>query len=267
MSRRDLSGARAILTGASSGIGRALAIEMARAGVSQVIVARRTDRLAGLAGQIASLGGKVETVVGDVTDPDVRRRAVDVAKERFGGLDILVNNAGVGATGRFDQSDEPRLRRVFEVNFFALAEMTRLALPELKRGVRPLLVNVGSILGHRGTPWNSEYCASKFAVHALSESIRAELAAEGVDVLIVSPGTTETEFFATEMMKPTDTKWPTHAPVSAEYVARRTVAAMRRGRHEIIPFALGRVMVYLNRLSPRFIDWVMARYARRTPPA
>jgi len=266
MPRRELSGARAILSGASSGIGRALAIEMARAGVAQVLVARRADRLAELAGHVASLGGKVEIVAGDVTDPLVRRRALDAAKERFGGLDILVNNAGVGATGRFEQSDEDRLRRVFEVNFFALAELTRLALPELKRGVRPLLVNVSSILGHRGTPWNSEYCASKFAVHALSEALRAELAAEGVDVLIVSPGTTETEFFATPMMKPAETRWPTHAPVSAEYVARRIVAAMRRGRHEIIPFTLGRVMVYLNRLSPRFMDWVMARYARRTPP-
>ena len=106
-----------------------------------------------------------------------------------------MNNAGVGAMGPFADADPQAVRRVMETNFFALVEMTRLALPLLKQGVRPIVVNISSILGHRGVPYNSDYCASKFAVQGFSESIRAEFTRLGIDVLVVSPGTTETEFF------------------------------------------------------------------------
>ena len=95
----------------------------------------------------------------------------------YGGLDLLVNNAGIGAQGRFAEADPARLRQIMEVNFFAPAEMTRAALPLLKQGRRPMIVNIGSILGHRGIPGTSEYCASKFAVQGFSESLRAELVA------------------------------------------------------------------------------------------
>ena len=193
--KREIRGSRAIVTGASSGIGREVARELARQGAMVVLTARRQDRLQELAGQIAAEGGRAEFVAGDITDPAVRAAAIETARKSFGGLDILVNNAGVGALGPFDTAEPERVRRVMEVNFFALVEMTRLALPLLKEGRRPILVNVGSILGHRGVPHNSEYAASKFAVHGFSESVRAEWAALGIDVLVVSPGTTETEFF------------------------------------------------------------------------
>ena len=124
-----------------------------------------------------------------------RAKCIEAAQSKFGGLDILVNNAGVGAIGPFASADPQRVRRLMEVNFFALVEMTRTALPLLKQGRRPIIVNVSSILGRRGVPHNSEYAASKFAVHGFSESIRAEFASAGIDVLVVSPGTTDTEFF------------------------------------------------------------------------
>jgi short-subunit dehydrogenase len=260
MTQREIRGSRAIVTGASSGIGRALATELARQGASVVVVARREDRLRELAHSIESLGAKVAAVVGDVTDADVRQRAIDVACAEFGGLDMLVNNAGVGAMGRFDLASPERLRRLMEVNFFSLVEMTRLALPILKQGRHPIVVNTSSILGHRGVPMSSEYCASKFAVQGFSESLRAELAHGGVDILVVSPGTTQTEFFDQVLEKTGEPKWPSHGAVSPEYVARRIVAAMRAGRHEIIPFFWGKVMCLLNRVSPRLMDWVMARY-------
>src|SRR5204862_1887651 len=118
------------------------------------------------------------------------------AIREFGGLDALVNNAGIGALGRFDQADEARLRQVMEVNFFAPAEFVREALPHLKAGNRPIVVNIGSVLGHRAVPEKSEYCASKFALHGFSDALRAELAPLGIDVLLVSPSTTTSEFFA-----------------------------------------------------------------------
>jgi short-subunit dehydrogenase len=260
MSRREIRASRAIVTGASSGIGRAIALEMARQGARLVAVARRSERLAELARQIAAGGGQAETVSGDITDPAVRQRSIEAARSVFGGLDILVNNAGVGVVGRFDQSDSQRLRHVMEVNFFATVEMTRLALPLLGQGRNPILVNVSSILGRRGVPYNSEYSASKFAVQGFSEALRAELAGQGIDVLVVNPGTTETEFFDRAMYGAGKPAWPEHAPVSAEAVARQVVRAMRRGKHEIIPFFWGRVMCWLNRLSPGLMDRIMARY-------
>jgi short-subunit dehydrogenase len=138
--------------------------------------------------------------------------------------------------------------------------MTRLALPLLKQGVHPIVVNVGSIVGHRGVPNRSEYSASKFAVQGFSESIRAEFTRLGIDVLVVSPGPTETEFFDCEIERTTDAKWPKHRPANAARVAREIVRAMRAGRHEIIPYRWGRVLCWLNRLSPRLVDGLMARY-------
>ena len=193
--KRKIRGARAIVTGASSGIGREVARELARQRAKVVITARRRERLEELAAQIAAAGGRAECVAGDITDPAVRAATIETAQSCFGGLDILVNNAGVGALGLFDGADPQRVRHVMEVNFFALVEMTRLALPLLKQGNRPIVVNISSILGHRGVPYNSEYAASKFAVCGFSESVRAEWAAAGIDVLVVSPGTTDTEFF------------------------------------------------------------------------
>lgn len=258
--KRVLSNLRAIVTGASSGIGCAVAVELARQQVNVVAVARREDRLADLRQRIEGLGGRIETVAGDITAPEVRRQALDAAVRAFGGLDILVNNAGVGATGLFADGNPERVRRIMEVNFFALVEMTRLALPVLQAGRTPIIVNVSSILGRRGVPHNSEYSASKFAVHGFSESIRAELARQGIDVLVVSPGTTETEFFDRVLEQTSKPNWPEHRPVSAAYVAQQTVKAIRRGRHEIVPYRWGRVLCWLNRLSPSLVDRVMTRY-------
>ncbi len=258
--KRNLHGARAIVTGASSGIGRETALELARHGVGLVIVARREDRLREVTDQIAAVGGTVEAVVGDVTDRAVRQRAIDAAREKLGGLDVLVNNAGIGAMGLFVDADPKRVRRLMEVNFFATVEMIRLSLPLLQQSNCPIVVNVSSILGHRGVPYSSEYAASKFAVQGFSESIRAEFTRLGIDVLVVSPGTTETEFFDRVIERTEDPKWPEHRPVSAAEVARQMVRAIRKGKHEIIPYRWGRVLCLLNRISPRLADRLMARY-------
>lgn len=261
MARREIKDSRAIVTGASSGIGLEIARELARQGAKLVLMARREDRLRQLADEITAAGGQVQWVAGDVTDPAIRERAIELVRSRFGGLDILVNNAGVGAMGLFQDADPQRVRRIMEVNFFALVEMTRAALPLLKQGCRPMIVNVSSILGRRGVPHNSEYSASKFAVHGFSESLRAELARPGIDVLVVSPGTTETEFFDRVIERTGSPRWPEHKPVTAAAVARQTVLAIRQGRHEIVPYRWGKVLLWLNRISPRLVDSLMARYA------
>ncbi|HVA50796.1 MAG TPA: SDR family NAD(P)-dependent oxidoreductase [Pirellulales bacterium] len=257
---RVLASSRILITGASSGIGRALAVELSRAGGRLVLIARREAELRRVADDVASAGGEAVPVPGDVTVKLVRRAALEAAEERFGGLDILVNNAGVSAWGRFDAAGEERLRRIMEVNFFALAEMTREALPLLSRGRRPLVVNVASILAHRGLPYQAEYCASKFAVRGFSEALRPELKQLGIDLLVVSPGTTESEFFEHLLEKTAEMPWGRQRGVPAERVAAQIARAMRAGKHEIIPSARGRLLVWLNRLFPRWLDAWIARY-------
>ena len=260
MAKRTIHGSRAIVTGASSGIGKAIALELCRQGAAVVATARREDRLAELVEASQALDGRILSVAGDVADPDARQRVVQCAVDELGGLDILVNNAGVGTLGRFENAAPERLRQVMEVNFFALVEMTRIALPHLKQGQHPIIVNISSILGRRAVPHNSEYCASKFAVHGFSEAIRTELSADGIDVLVVSPGTTQTEFFDQVLDRTSEPGWPEHRPVTAEHVARRTVSAMRSGRREIVPYFWGKVLCGMNRVSPWLVDRVMRRY-------
>lgn len=260
MARRTLQDKRAIVTGASGGIGRALAIELARAGVDQVLIARRADRLEAVVDEVRKLGRRAEAVVGDVTDATVRERALGVAREQFGGLDIIVNNAGVSAHGRFADADPNRLRPIMETNFFAPAEFIRAALPMLKSGREPIVVNIGSVLGQRGCPHKSEYAASKFALRGFSESLRAELAPLGIDVLVVTAGPTDTEFFKHLLEEHGELPWGEGKPVSPERVARSTVRAIRRGKHEIVPSWRGWFLTIANRLFPRLVDRAMARY-------
>ena len=257
MARRTVDGSRAIVTGASSGIGRALALLLAERGASVVAVARSREKLEQLAAE-STAGGRIAILPGDVTHLDTREAAVSMAVERFGGLDLLVNNAGIGTVGRFADASPERLRTIMEVNFFAAAEMIRLALPTLQSGRRPMIVNVASILGHRGIPRMSEYCASKFALRGFSQSLRAELYRLGIDLLVVSPGTTATSFF--DHVDQDSVPWPKERGVTPEHVARRTVQAIERGKHEILVNARGRLLVLASRLAPGLMDRLMARY-------
>jgi short-subunit dehydrogenase len=277
MARRDLAGSRVLLTGASSGIGRALALALARRGANLLITARREEALAALAAQCAASGTACEFLPGDITNADLRAMLASRADELWGGLDVIVNNAGVSAHGRFADSDEATLRQVMEVNFFAAAELTRLVIPLLGRhrqragscptlasagGPAPAIVNIGSIIGHRGLPLNSEYSASKFALRGWSEALRAELAGQGIDVLLVSPGTTETEFFEHLVAKREKLPWAKAVGISAAAVAEQTVRALERGRREIFPNWRGRAMVVANRLFPGLVDRAVAKLAR-----
>lgn len=260
MARRRLQDKRALVTGASGGIGRALALELVRHGTDVVVVARREDKLADVAAEIAKLGRRAEIVVGDVTDANARQRALNVARDKFGGLDLLVNNAGVSAHGRFADADPDRLRPIMETNFFAAVELTRTALPFLKAGREPIVVNIGSVLGRRGCPHKSEYSASKFALTGFSEALRAELAPQGIDVLVVTAGPTDTEFFQHLLEEHGELPWGEGQPVSPERVARATVRAIEQGRHEIVPSWRGWLMLAANRFFPRLVDRAMARY-------
>lgn len=253
-----------MLTGASSGIGWHLARELAKRGAHLLLSARREERLQALVAEIDVSGAEriPEFVAGDVTSGMTRVELVHQAELRLGGLDGLINCAGVGAVGRFDLAKSQRLRELFEVNFFSAVELTRAALPLLKLGNQPIIVNVGSVLGHRAVPLKSEYCASKFALHGWSDALRAELAEDGIDVLLVSPSTTDSEFFNSLLEDRAELDHKGRRPMSPERVAALTASAIAKGKHEIILSWGGKSLVWLDRLLPTFSDWLMARYAR-----
>lgn len=263
MARRQLAGMRVLVTGASQGIGRALAVAAARRGCKVLAAARSADLLAELAAEVKRAGGTVETIAADVTSPADRQAMADAATRHFGGLDILINNAGVGATGHFVESKPETLRHIFEVNFFGLAEMIRLFLPLLRQGTKPAIVNISSVVGRRGLPARGLYSASKFAVAGFSEAIRAELTKDGIDVIVVNPGLTQTNFSQNLLEATARLRFDHLRGMTSEQVAEATLNAVAAGRPEVTLTLGGKMMVLLSRLTPGLVDFFAKRKVRK----
>ena len=262
MARRSIAGSRILITGASQGIGLALAEAAARGGAKVIAVARNADLLADLRKRVTSADGTLEFVVGDVTESADRQKMVEAAQQHFGGLDVLVNNAAIGATGHFVEAGPERLRRIMEVNFFGLTETIRAFLPMLREGVKPAIVNISSIAGMRGIPARSEYSASKFAVEGFSEALRAELAKWSIDVLVVAPGLTRTNFsnnmIERKALMPVD-----HLRgMTAEAVAEATLRAIERGTTRTVLTFNGKLLALVSRFLPRLADRIAAGKVR-----
>jgi short-subunit dehydrogenase len=262
MARRKLAGLRVLVTGASQGIGRALVVEAAKRGTKVLAAARSQPLLDELAGEARATGRAVETVAADVTKPEDRQAMVDAAVRHFGGLDVLVNNAGIGATGHFMDSDPDVLRRIFETNFFGLTETTRVFLPLLKQGVTPAIVNISSVLGKRALPARSLYSASKFAVAGFSEAIRAELAKDGIDVIVVSPGLTQTNFSQNMLEQKAKLQLDHLRGMTSEQVAAAVLRAVERGSPDVTLTLKGKLLTLVNRFFPWFVDWKAKKTVR-----
>lgn len=257
--RRKLTGLRVIITGASQGIGRALALQAAARGMHVLAAARSAELLEELAREGKAAGHLIETVVADVTSAEDRRAMVETAQRVFGGIDVLVNNAGIGATGHFVDAAPDRLRKIMEVNFFGLTETTRQFLPLLKAGTTPAIVNISSIAGKRGIAARSEYSASKFAVQGFSEALRAELAKDGIDVLVVCPGLTQTNFSSNMIEQKARIQLDHLRGMTAEEVADATLCCLRKGKNEIALTLKGRLLLLVN----KFLPWIIDRVARK----
>ncbi|MCZ2344009.1 MAG: SDR family NAD(P)-dependent oxidoreductase [Bacteroidales bacterium] len=262
MARRNLAGLRVLVTGASQGIGRALVQLAAQRGAKVVAVARSADLLEEVVHAVRATGGTIEPVIADITHSEDRARMVAVAKEKFGGLDVLINNAGIGATGHFMDSDPQVLRTIFETNYFALVEVTRAFLPMLKSGTTPAIVNVSSVVGRRALPARSLYSSSKFAVQGFSEAIRAELAKDGIDVIIVNPGLTQTNFSKNMLEQKAKLQLDHMRGMTSEQVAEATLRAIEKGRAEVTLTLNGKLLLLVSRLFPWFVDWKAKKTVR-----
>ena len=260
--RRSIAGCRMLITGASQGIGRALALEAARQGAKVMAAARSDELLAELAREAQAVGHPLFTVRADVTESADRQKMAEECVRQMGGLDVLINNAGIGATGHFVEASPERLRQIMEVNLFGLTETTRACLPLLRRGNRPAVVNISSIAAKRGIPARSEYSASKFAVQGFSEALRSELAAEGIDVLVVNPGLTQTNFSQNMIEQKAKQPMDHLRGMTAEAVARAVLRAVERGAHDTTLTLKGKLLALVSRLLPRLADRIAARRVR-----
>jgi short-subunit dehydrogenase len=263
---RDLVCRRILITGASSGIGRALAEQAALQGACVAAAARSGDRLDELAHSLAKRGAEVLPLTADVTSEADRRRLIDTVVDRFGGLDVLVNNAGVGGWGHFATSSEGLLREIMEVNFFAPAELIRLAVPVLSRGREPAIVNVASMCGRRALPAWTEYSASKFALCGLTEALRGEMIRFDIDVLLVLPGLTRSDLPRHLLRNEGRMKIDFGGGQSPEVVATGILDALRKNRTETVVGRDAFWILLVNRLLPRLVDRLMARRVRQLYP-
>lgn len=263
-----LDGKVALVTGASSGIGAALARELSRQGASLVLLARRADRIAALAEELGAAQGRAMAIPADVSRDGELPRAVAAALERFGRIDVAVANAGFGVAGPFARLTLDDYRRQMETNLFGVLRTAQAALAAL-RASRGTLVLLGSVAGHVSAPGSSAYAMSKFAVRALAEALRAELWADGVATVLVSPGFVESEIRRVDnqgrLREGARDAVPPWLRMPADAAARRIARAIVRREREAVITVHGKVLVLLSRLVPGLLAWAGRRVAAQLP--
>ena len=251
------------ITGASSGIGEELALQLAAAGAHLTLTARRRELLDGLAQRISTAGHESPLVVpADVTRDGDLERAVSEAVRAYGKLDIVIANAGFGIVGPFSKLTLDDYRRQFETNVFGLLRTLYAGLPEIRKS-HGHLVLIGSVAGWGSTPGASAYAMSKFAVRALANAITPELALDGVTVTLISPG-----FVASDIRR-TDNRGTLHSeakdPIPAWLVmptpeaVRQILNAVARGKREAVITGHGKALVLIERFAP----WIIRAVGRR----
>jgi short-subunit dehydrogenase len=265
----QFAGKTVFITGASSGIGAALAREFARQGARVALTARRVDRLQELAAEIQSEGGRAVAVACDVTKDGDPERAVAAARSALGPIDVAVANAGFGVVGRFDELTLDDHRRQLETNVFGVLRTAYAALPDLLQ-TRGAFVIIGSVTGHVAVPGMAPYAMSKFAVRGLAQSLGHELAPKGVAVVLISPGYVESELYQIDNRgeRHPDAKdvVPRRLRMSSAKAARQIVRAVARRRREVVITAPGKVTVFLQRHVPWLVAWGIRRFAVKGRP-
>lgn len=262
--RYELRDRVVFITGASGGIGRACAVEFARAGCRIVAAARSTAKLHSLADELGP--ARVLPVTLDVTDADARATAIAAARKRFGRIDVLINNAGWASFGTVARLPAEHLRRMLALNFEAPVALIQAVLPEMVARGEGQIINISSVVGAQAIPRMTVYSATKAALNSLSTGLRMELRGSGVDVIRISPSSTRTEFFnqaATVDAKATRIAEAQYPP---ERVARAVVAASRSRKRDVTLSVEGGLITAIRRMSTRMADAVIYRVAKGAMP-
>ena len=269
----SLKGRVAVITGANRGIGAAIAESLAEEGCRLVLAARNEERLNQVAEQLRrQFSTEVLTVPTDISDERQARALIETTEAHFGAVDILVNNAGMGIYGTVDELNLDDLRYVFEVNFFGALAALQGAAQVMRRQGGGAIVNISSIVGKFPQPLGGGYTATKFALQGASGAARAELKRDNIDLILVCPGLTETEFSQNSRISVPGAEHrqgERHAltqGVEPSRVGRRTVKAIKRGEREVYITFFDRLLVWMAILFPGLLQWLLtyvARYRRR----
>ena len=252
------------ITGASSGIGSALALRFAQEGARVVLTARRLERLEALADQISSVGGEALALACDVTDPAQVTRCIDEVIEIWGQLDVVIANAGFGVSGQFDRLKVEDFRRQFDTNIFGVIHTLKSASAHLEAS-KGRAVIIGSVNGHVSLATGSPYGMSKFAVRALAQSLSIEWGRRGTSVTLIEPGFVDSEIrrvnnrgvFKEKARDPI----PQWLMMPAEKAARQISSAVFRRKREVVITGHGKVIVWIARHFPR-LTYLLLKKAR-----
>jgi len=249
MTKQWLREKAAVITGASSGIGRALALEMAAAGARLALAARRIELLDAVAAQVRALGCEAITVQTDVTRQEDIDRLINETLERWGRIDILVANAGQYLRAPLHDLTLANLERSMDINFYGAVRPILAALPAMRRQGSGHFVLMSTVDAKKPVPPDIPYAAAKYALSGFGDLLRQELHGSGIHVTMVFPGRVDTPMI----------EWlevpAISAKISAEAAARATMKGIQRRKAEVILPPQARLLVYLNVFAPRLADW------------
>ncbi len=256
-----------VITGASSGIGEALARRYAAAGSRVVVAARRVDRLEKLADELGN--DLIFAIRTDVTNPEDCRMLVEKTVARFGRIDVLINNAGISMRAIFEEVDLSVLHRLMDVNFWGTVYCTKYALPWLLKS-KGTVAGIISIAGHVGLPGRTGYAASKFAVRGFLDTLRIENLKKGLHVLVVAPGFTASEVRFSALNahgnqqgeSPRDENKMMSAETCAGHIFR---AIKKRKRELVLTFTEGKLTVFLGKWWPSLLDKLAYNHMAKEP--
>jgi short-subunit dehydrogenase len=250
-----------IVTGASAGIGRSLAILLSSQGAKVVIAARRADRLGQVAVECRSRGGDVLVVPTDVSDESQCKTLIEQTITHYGKLDMLINNAGMAASALLDEFPDLHLfRQTVDINLYGTVYCTYYALPHLKQS-KGRIVAVSSLGGKTAIPYNTPYCTSKYALHGFFDALRMELVQHGVSCTVICPWWVITEFHESQLNKDGKPRGQRGRAIysknmmTADQCAAITLAAAYKRRREVL-LGPGVLAVLFKTLAPGLLDWL-----------
>ncbi|MFM2135470.1 MAG: hypothetical protein RL021_870 [Bacteroidota bacterium] len=268
MSINSMKGKVVVITGASSGIGKALSYAFASEGARLVLFARSADVLDAMQKELESSGKEVLCVSGDVSLETDCSRLIAAAVARFGTIDVLINNAGVSMRALFEELDLDVIRKVMDVNFWGAVYCTKFALPYLLRQ-KGSVVGISSIAGKKGLPARTAYSSSKFALEGFLETLRTENLHRGLHVLVACPGFTASNIRSRALAK--DGKPQGESPrneqqmMSADEVAALVCKAVKNRKRDLVLTLNGKLAVWLNRLFPSLSDRLVFSHMEKEP--
>lgn len=257
-----------VITGASSGIGKALALEFAGMGAKLVLAARNDAKLNKTVEEALGIGADVIAVKTDVSNEVDCKFLMQSAVDKFGGIDILINNAGISMRALFEDTDLNVIRQLMDINFWGTVYCTKYALPALLER-NGSLVGVSSIAGYKGLPGRTGYSSSKFAMQGFLETIRIENMKKGLHVLIACPGFTSSNIRNTALNEKGEIQGESPRDegkmMSAEEVARHIARAIEKRKHRLTLTTQGKLTVLLNKFFPKFLDKQVYKHMAKEP--